>query len=265
MNKIKHIILLLVCSFGLMISQFSNATIITNSCVSSSECSLDELINDGGSISIDDVAFTNWQEIVNSVFETDGNSDNGDVVDISQIFVAGIDSLATGNPNEFTLGLQFFTTAGFSLPFLLDPVEESELELDLEYNASASNGTEITAAKLQLGTRNLGSDDSFVEVNLDSAALLNLQVFDEIEFSQTDMMLMDEIAFASAKTNFALTSNIQMGTFVDGDVELFDFSVFLTVQTDSTTPPTSVPEPSGIMLILLSLTLLLTTRFRKRS
>ena len=76
---------------------------------------------------------------------------------------------------------------------------------------------------------------------------------------------MDEIAFSSAKTNFALTSNIQMGTFVDGDVELFDFSVFLTVQTDSTTPPTSVPEPSGIMLILLSLTLLLTTRFRKRS
>ena len=63
MNKIKHIILLLVCSFGLMISQFSNATIITNSCVSSSECSLDELINGGGSISIDDVAFTNWQEI----------------------------------------------------------------------------------------------------------------------------------------------------------------------------------------------------------
>ena len=277
MNKIKHIILLLVCSFGLMISQFSNATIITNSCASSSECSLDELINGGGSISIDDVAFTNWQEIVNSVIETDGNSDNGDVVDISQIFVAGIDSLATGNLNEFTLGLQFFTTAGFSLPFLLDPVEESELELDLEYDASASNGTEITAAKLQLGTRNLGSDDSFVEVNLDEHTmvsdgtptgmqqLLNLQVFDEDIFGLTDQQLMDDTIFLSSQTSLALNSNIQVGTFVDGDVELFDFSVFLTVQTDSTTPPTSVPEPSGIMLILLSLTLLLTTRYRKRS
>lgn len=265
MNKIKRTILLLVCSFGLMASQFSNATIITSSCVSATECSLDELINGGGSISIDDVAFTNWQELLNATFETNGNTDHESIVNLSQIFVAGIDSIATGNPNEFTLGLQFFTTTGFSLPLLLDPVEESELELDVKYDATASGTTEITATKLQLGNRNLGSDDSFVEVNLDSAALLNLQVFDEIEFSQTDMILMDEIAFASAKTNFALTSNIQMGTFVDGGVELFDFSILLTVQTDSTTPPTSVPEPSGIMLLLLSLTLLFTTRYRKRS
>ena len=261
MNKIKHTILLLVCSFGLMISQFSNATIITNSCASATECSLDELINGGGSISIDDVAFTNWQEIVNSVFETDGNTDNDDVVDISQIFVAGIDSIATGNPNEFTLGLQFFTTTGFSLPFLLDPVEESELELDVEYDATASGTTEITATKLQLGNRNLGSDDSFVEVNLDSAALLNLQVFDENIFGATADQLMDDTTFISAQTSLALNSNIQVGTFVDGDVELFDFSILLTVQSDD--PVSSVPEPSGIILLLLSLTLLLTTRYRK--
>jgi len=265
MNKIKRTILLLVCSFGLMASQFSNATIITSSCVSATECSLDELINGGGSISIDDVAFTNWQEIFNSVFETDGNADNEDVVDISQVFVAGIDSIATGNPNEFTLGLQFFTTTGFSLPFLLDPVEESELELDVEYDATASGTTEITATKLQLGNRNLGSDDSFVEVNLDSAVLLNLQVFDEDIFGLTDQQLMDNTTFLSSQTSLALNSNIQLGTFVDGDVELFDFSILLTVQTDSTTPPTSVPEPSGIMLLLLSLTLLFTTRYRKRS
>lgn len=261
MNKIKHTILLLVCSFGLMISQFSNATIITNSCASATECSLDELINGGGSISIDDVAFTNWQEIVNSVFETHGNTDNDDVVDISQIFVAGIDSIATGNPNEFTLGLQFFTTTGFSLPFLLDPVTESELELDVEYDATASGTTEITATKLQLGNRNLGSDDSFVEVNLDSAALLNLQVFDEDIFGLTDQQLMDDTTFISAQTSLALNSNIQVGTFVDGDVELFDFSILLTVQSDD--PVSSVPEPSGIILLLLSLTLLLTTRYRK--
>jgi hypothetical protein len=264
MNKIKHTILLLVCSFGLTFSQFSNATIITNGCASATECSLEELIN-GGGINIDDIAFTNWQEIVNAIFETDGNTDNDDTVDIAQIFVAGIDSVATGNANEFILGLNFFTTSGLSLPILLDPIEEAELELDIEYDATASGGTEITATKLQLGNRNLGSDDSFVEVNLDSAALLNLQVFDEDIFGATADQLMDDITFLSGETSLVLNSNVQMGTFVDGDVELFDFSVFLTVQTDSTTPPSSVPEPSGIMLLLLSLTILLTTRYRQKS
>jgi hypothetical protein len=259
MNKIKHTILLLVCSFGLMCSQFANATIITSGCVSTSECSLDELVNGGGSLGIDDLAFTNWQEMVNAAFETNGNADNNSVIDLSTIFVAGIDAIATGNVNEFILGVKFFTVSGMSLPFFFDPIEEAELELKIDYDVIASGNTEITAAKLALGNRNLGSAESFVEVNLDSVGVIDLQVFDQTD--PIGSVLMHDTTFASAQTSLALTSNIQTGTFVPGEVELFDFSIFLTVQTDP--GPTSVPEPSGVILLLLSLTLLITTRYRK--
>ncbi len=273
MNKIKNTILLLVCSFGLMFSQFANATIMTSGCVSATECSLDELVNGGGSLSIDDVAFTNWQETVNIIVEETASDDNNYAVDLSAIFVAGIDSIATGNPNEFILGVKFFTVSGMSLPFFFDPIEEAELELDVEYNATASDSSKITATKLQLGDRNLGSDDSFVEVNLKEPTLvsdgtptgtkplLSLQVVDEIEPGASATVDIDEEIFDSAQTGLALNSNIQIGTFVDGDVELFDFSILLTVQSDD--PITSVPEPSGVILLLLSLTLLMTTRYRK--
>jgi hypothetical protein len=260
MNIIKRNILLLACSFGLMFSQFTNASIITSNCLSSTECSLDELVNGGGSIGIDDIAFTNWQEMLNSVFETDGNDDNDDIVDLSQIFIAGIDSIATGNANEFILGLKFFTTSGMSLPFILNPIEEAELELDIDYDVTASGNTEVTAAKLELGSRNLGSTESFVEVNLDSSLFTGLQVFDEVDGNDVDSLLMDEGLFASAQTSFGLTSNIQTGTFVEGEVELFDFSVFLTVQSEA--PVASVPEPSGVALLMLGLILLLGSRYR---
>jgi hypothetical protein len=260
MNKIKNIILLLVCSFGLMCSQFTNATILTSGCASTTECSLDELINGGGSLGVDDVAFTNWREMTNAVFETNGNADNDDVVDLSKIFVAGIDSIATGNANEFILGVKFFTVSGMSLPFFFDPIEEAELELDIDYDVTTSGNTEITAAKLELGNRNLGSAESFVEVNLDSVGTLDLQVFDQNDPILS--VLMHDTTFASAQTNLTLTSNIQTGTFVDGEVELFDFSILLTVQLED--PITSVPEPSGVVLFLLSLTLLMTTRYRKK-
>ncbi len=261
MNKIKKTILLLVCSFGLMSGQFAHASVITDSCVSSTECSLNELVA-GGSITIDDLTFSGWNSLDTFFEEFNANDVRDGAFDTSQIFVAGIDAIATGNLNEFILGLKFFTTSGLSLPFLLDPVEGAELELNIDYDATATSGTEITATKLQLGDRNLGSNDSYVEVNLDEA-LLNLQVFDELDNGTSDMVLMADETFASAQTSLALTSNIQMGTFIDGDVELFDFSVFLTVQTDPVTA--NVPEPSGTMLLFLSLALLVAARYRRLS
>lgn len=249
MNKLKCLLMSLMAACASL--QLSHAAVITSGCADPSFCTLEELYV-GGSISIDDVSFSNWQDIDNFLYEVDLDTgdeyDEQDVLDIASIFVTGIDAVATGNPNEFILGLLFSTASAWSLPQHYDEVEEAELELTADYDVSASNGATVTAAELQLGQRNLQSDDSYVEVNLDSALLLGLQVYDEFIDPDSDTVDVDSDTFA-ATSSFQLTSNVQVGTFVQGGVELFDFSVLLTVQADS--PPDPIPTPATAYLLLI--------------
>lgn len=248
-----------------MLSAFTtgaSATIMTTGCVDATSCSLEELVN-GGEIDIDDVNFNSWLNTVNLFADTSPGGTQTGALDLSQIFVSGIDTIATGNPNEFTLGLSFTSTSAFSLPVLLDPVDESEAELDVDFMLSASGSTQVSGVELLLGNRNLGSPDSFVEINLDANAL-NMQVFDETIFGADDSILSDSQNFISPTDSVALGSNVQIGTFVDGDVELFEYSMLFTFTADPVvTPPTGISEPASASLLMSGLALFMLRRRRK--
>ncbi|WJG10302.1 hypothetical protein [Aliiglaciecola sp. LCG003] len=249
MNKVKCILLSLTALCSTM--QLSQAAVVTSGCADANFCTLQELVN-GGDISVNDITFTNWQELTNFFFEVDDNgAETNGTLDLSGIFVAGIDAVATGNVGEYTLGLLFSSEVALSLPLVNTDVLEAELELDIDYDVDASNGALVTAAQLDLGGRSLNSPDSFVEVNLDSlTADLNLQVYDEFVDPDPDSVLTESDVFAAALSSFELTSNIQTGTFVPGGVELYDFSVTLTVLADDP-PPNPVPAPPSLYLLLL--------------
>lgn len=256
MNKMKclYLALAVICSF-MQMSQ-SHATIITSGCTdTNNSCTLQELI-DGGEINVDDVQFNNWIALTNAL-NTDyiGGRDVDSPLDLTRIFVAGIDAVSTGNPGEYTLGLKFSSEVGLSIIDVL----EGELELDVDYDVTASNGATISAVQLKLGSRSLNSPDSFVEVNLDAiTAGVNLQVSDEIVGPNTGTVLSDSQTLAVAMTAFQLTSNIQTGTFTTGGVELYDFSVELTVQSNNTQPPPPIPAsaPASFSLLFMGFAML---------
>lgn len=238
--------------------QYANATTMTSGCALATTCSLEELY-DGGSISIGDITFDNWFEDINvfAIFDNEGEID--DIVDVSNIFVTGIDPVATGNPNEFTLGLNFTTTSALTLNAIAfdDPDEDifAEIELGSEFSATASGNTEITGVELTLDAFELFSDDSFVEVNLDELDdALNLQVFAEDIFGDVDQELIDDTVIDAA-TSLAFVNNIQTGAFVAGTVALSDYSILFTTigMQEPPMPPQDVSSPSVIAFLSLGL------------
>lgn len=240
----------------------SYASIVTSGCVNNNSCTLQELV-DGGSINIDDIVFNNWQEIENFLYELDANDDEvEDFINLSDIFVFGIDAVATANPNEYILGLQFSSETAWTLPQQSNDIQEAELELDVDYDVTASNGALITAAELLLGNRVLESDDAFVEVNLDSSAGLNLQVYDEFIAPDFDAVESDSDTFVTGIADLTFTSNVQAGTFESGSLSLFDFSLNLTVQA-LPTEPEPVPTPGNFLFMVLGISLLAFNKKRK--
>jgi hypothetical protein len=251
MNKVKCMLLSLTALCSSM--QISQAAVITTGCSVSNNCTLQELVS-GAEIHIGDVAFTNWQEMLNIFNEVNSNGDDVDgPLDLSGVYVSGVDAVSTGNIGEFILGLSFNSQVALSLPQLSVSVLEAELELDFDYNVAASNGVMITAVELELGSRNLNSADSFVEVNLNSTPIFSLQVFDQIEpNAPTSSVLMDSHVFASSLTSLQLTSNIQTGTFIPGGVALYGYDVMFTVQGNINPPdPDPVPAPASLSLLFL--------------
>lgn len=242
----------------------SYASVVTSGCINSNSCTLQELV-DGGSINIDDIAFNNWQEIENFLYALDANDDEvEDFINLSEIFVFGIDAVATANPDEYILGLQFSSETAFTLPQQSNDIQEAELELDVDYDVTASNGALITAAELLLGNRVLESDDAFVEVNLDSSTGLNLQVYDEFIDPDFDTVESDSDTFATGLADLTLTSNVQAGTFEPGSLSLFDFSLNLTVQALPTDPePEPVPTTGNFLLMVFGISLLAFNKKRK--
>lgn len=262
MNTVKRTLMLLIVLCSTM--QLSQAAIITSGCADSNFCTLQELVN-GGAISVNDIAFSNWQELTNFFYEVDSSTaEIRGSLDLAGILVSGIDAVATGNIGEYTLGLMFSSQTAFSLPLQSTSVSEAELELDIDYDVNASNGALVTAAQLDLGDRRLNSSQSFVEVNLDSfSSGVNLQVYDEIDDLDTNSVLTESHTLASALSSFQLTSNIQTGTFVSGEVDLYDFSVTLTVLADEVNN-NPIPVPASLYLLLLGSAVLILQRRRQR-
>lgn len=263
MLSVKYRLGLALSLICLSVSSITHATVMTSGCAVATSCSLDELFA-GGTISVDDVSFSNWQDTLNFFYELDDslNDVNGSL-DLTQIYVSGIDAVSTGNLNEFTLGLAFYSLTSWDLPIVSQALEEAELEQTIDYQVSASNGTMISAVQLDLGETALRSEDSYVEVNLDSSLPFALQVYQEFIDPDLDEVLTDSQVFAVAQSAFDMTSNIQMGTFVPGEVGLYGFNVMLTVMLDNTQPP-PVPAsaPASIPLILFGMGLLIHRRKR---
>ncbi|MDM7860901.1 hypothetical protein QTP81_09865 [Alteromonas sp. ASW11-36] len=248
----------------------TQATIITNGCAGVSSCTLDELFA-GGSIGIDDVTFGNWFSIFNETYQEDFNTDSvtTGTINTSGITVAGIDSAATGNANEFTLGLMFSAASALQI---LDIVGDflSTMELDFGYNASAVNATTITAASLTLGNRFVEDFDSLVEVSLASSVFTNnLETFERFfEFDQPQKSINN-----SDSESFAGVSVLDLATIIDLEVDSYDepghlllqdvtldsFTVMLTVQTSSTPPPprpVNAPATLGLFIAVMGLVLM---------
>lgn len=263
MLSIKNRLGLALSLFCLSFTPVTQATVMTSGCAAATICSLDELFS-GGSISIDDVSFTNWQDTLNFFYELDENLNDVDgSLDLTQIYVSGIDAVSTGNVNEFALGLAFYSRTSWDLPIVSQAIEEAELEQTIDYQVSASNGTMISAVQLDLGNTALSSEDNYVEVNLDSSLPFALQVYQEFIEPDLDEVLTDSQILAVAQSAFDMSSNIQMGTFVPGQVGLYGFDVLLTVLLDNSQPPQppiATPAPASIPLVLFGLGLLLRRR-----
>ncbi|GAB5378718.1 MAG: hypothetical protein Alis3KO_03480 [Aliiglaciecola sp.] len=260
MNSSKKVLLLLVGFSFLSFSHVSNATIMTTGCAGATSCTMAELVG-GGSLSVDDVSFNSWAESENflAIFDEFNNFDDG-LLDLSEIFVTGIDSVATGNPNEFTLGLIISSQSEFSVTAeaftQLQEIPEAELGLTTEFNVSASGSTEITGVSLEMGSRDLGPDtqDTYAEVNLDEiGSAFGLQVFEENIFGAFDDMLFDDVSFPPL-TSVDMENNIQVGTFDAGTVGLFSYSFLFTTTTQTPPPPPpAVPAPAAVYLLLTGL------------
>lgn len=263
MNSSKKVLLPLVCLSFLSLSHLVNAAIMTTGCAAATSCSMSELVG-GGSISVDDVSFNSWAESENflAIFDELNDFDDG-LLDLSQIFVSGIDTVATGNLNEFTLGLMISSRTEFSLTAeafsQLQEIPEAELELTAEFNVNATGSTEITGVSLEMGTTDLGPDtqDTFVEVNLDEVgSAFGLQVFEENIFGAFDDILFDDVAFPPL-TSIDMENNIQVGTFDAGTVGLFNYSfLFTTITQSQPPPPPAVPAPAAVYLLLLGLVMI---------
>lgn len=262
MHQIKNILMFLVCSFGLMTSQFANASIITTNCVAASECTLDELVNDSGEIQIGGVTFDNWSELDNFI-TTGGPLD--ELIDLSKITISGIDYLATGNPDEYTLGLKLSFEP--TLTLTLDSADsEKELNLHFDFLVNTIIGTDVIGADLVLGERNvpLSGDSGYVEANLDSGSLLSLQVYEESNGASLTSVTNIGDTFSSTSSE-VFNSLIQMGVFDSSNpVSLTSYTMMFTVNSQFVPPvPNPVPEPSSAAVMLLGLLILLKAKFQR--
>lgn len=251
MNQIKRSIISAVGILMLSMSQLTSATIVTTSCVDANQCSLDELINGDATIGVNDVTFDNWMEQINNIYSYNAVSDleSNVLLDLSSIFVTGIDAVSTGNANEFTLGLQF---SGFEITGI-DDGDEEEIELGAEYTATAVNGTTITKATLEITNHVFGSTGAFVQAQLDSSLpSIAFETFADTDLNE-DLIKMADFA---AVTSLDLETNVQLGVFEEGSLGLFSFDVLFTILTlDNTPPPNNnpVPAPASLSIMLLAL------------